>query len=395
MKRIVICADGTWNLRDQVDETSGKRRPTNVTKMARAVLPAAPDGVAQVVYYHSGVGTGGKMDALTGGAFGQGIEDNIRDLYRFILYNYVEGDELYFFGFSRGAFTVRSLAGFMSRYGLVRKHDDYYVPEMYRCYAEGIEKGSDGWQKVFVRADGSERIQEVRGCPPIHFLGVWDTVGALGAPGLLGRLFKRDDHHRHHHTELNNNIRTAVHALAIDEQRALFAATLFEKPDNWPGELHQCWFAGVHSNVGGSYDPDGLANVPLHWMARHAQRAGLALDGDYLHYFTPEPYSTLNDSMSAMYRAMGGPMPRSIGGAPSLCETVHDSVLKRMAGPAANPAVDASRYAQPDPSAYPNCPYAPANLPALKNGRVGDMPVVGMPELPGEVAGIKPSAPQA
>ena len=383
MKRIVICADGTWNLRDQVDESSGKRRPTNVTKMARAVLPAAPDGTSQVVYYHSGVGTGGKMDSLTGGAFGQGIEDNIRDLYRFILYNYVDGDELYFFGFSRGAFTVRSLAGFMSRYGLVRKHDDYYVPEMYRCYAEGIEKGSDEWKSVFVRADGSERIQEVRSCPIIHFLGVWDTVGALGAPGLLGKMFKRDDHHRHHRTELNENIRTAVHALAIDEQRSLFAATLFEKPGQWQGELHQCWFAGVHSNVGGSYDPDGLANVPLHWMARHAQRAGLMLDWNYLSYFTPEPYSTLNDSMSTMYRAMGGPAPRAVGGAPSLCETVHESVLKRLAGPAADPTVDASNYRNPDPDAYPTSPYAPANLPALNNGRVGHLPVVGMPDVPG------------
>ena len=391
MKRIVICADGTWNLRDQVDEASGKRRPTNVTKLARAVLPAAPDGISQVVYYHSGVGTGGKMDSLTGGAFGQGIEDNIRDLYRFILYNHVDGDELYFFGFSRGAFTVRSLAGFMSRYGLVRKHDDYYVPEMYRCYAEGIEKGSDEWKSVFVRTDGSERIQEVRSCPPIHFLGVWDTVGALGAPGLLGQLFKRDDHHRHHRTELTDNIRTAVHALAIDEQRSLFSATLFEKPEHWKGDLHQCWFAGVHSNVGGSYSPDGLANVPLHWMARHAQRAGLMLDWNYLSYFTPEPYSTLNDSMSAMYRAMGGPSPRAIGGAPSLCETVHESVLKRIAGPAADAAVDARSYSNPDPEAYPNRPYLPGNLPALNNGHVGGMPVVGMPELPGETVGAPPA----
>src|SRR5690348_14290662 len=104
MKRLVICADGTWNLRDQVDKESGKRRPTNVTKLARAVLPRAPDGVEQVVIYHDGVGTKGGLDKFTGGAFGDGIEDNVRALYRSILYNYVPGDELYLFGFSRGAF---------------------------------------------------------------------------------------------------------------------------------------------------------------------------------------------------------------------------------------------------------------------------------------------------
>lgn len=114
MKRIVICADGTWNERDRVDEKTGRRHPTNVTKVARGVLPQSANGTPQVVYYHEGVGTGGGLDRLTGGAFGRGIEANIRALYRFIVYNYAEGDELYFFGFSRGAFTVRTLAGFMN-----------------------------------------------------------------------------------------------------------------------------------------------------------------------------------------------------------------------------------------------------------------------------------------
>ena len=125
MKRIVICADGTWNLRDQVDEKTGKRRPTNVTKVARAVQPCDERGVHQVVFYHDGVGTRGRLDKLTGGAFGHGMEDNIRNLYRSIVYNFTAGDELYLFGFSRGAFTVRSLAGFLSKVGLIEKDDDY------------------------------------------------------------------------------------------------------------------------------------------------------------------------------------------------------------------------------------------------------------------------------
>src|SRR5262245_39677395 len=114
MKRLVICADGTWNIRDQVDKATGRRRPTNVTKVARAIKPRDGRGVDQVVYYHDGIGTdGGWIDRQSGGAFGRGMEGNVRTLYRFLVYNYEPGDELYFFGFSRGAFTVRTLAGFM------------------------------------------------------------------------------------------------------------------------------------------------------------------------------------------------------------------------------------------------------------------------------------------
>ena len=121
MKRIILCADGTWNLRDQVDSETRKRRPTNVTKTARAILPRTTGGIDQVVFYHDGLGTRGPMDKVTGGAFGSGIEDNIRNLYRSILYNYEPGDELFFFGFSRGAFTIRTLAGFMNLVGLLNQ----------------------------------------------------------------------------------------------------------------------------------------------------------------------------------------------------------------------------------------------------------------------------------
>ena len=121
MKRIIVCADGTWNDQDQIDPNTGKRRPTNVTKLTRAIIPRAADGIEQVVYYHDGVGTGDILDRFTGGAFGDGIEINVRDLYRFLVYNFNAGDEIYLFGFSRGAFTVRTLAGFMNRVGLVQK----------------------------------------------------------------------------------------------------------------------------------------------------------------------------------------------------------------------------------------------------------------------------------
>ena len=226
MKRIIICADGTWNVRDQIDKETGTRRPTNVTKVARAIRPRAQDGTDQVVYYHSGIGTGGPLDKFTGGAFGRGIEHNIREIYRFIVYNFEPGDELYFFGFSRGAFTVRSLAGFMGQVGLIEKDDDYYVPEIYACYESSKGSGSPEWTEAFHNVHGT------RPCPPIRFIGVWDTVGALGAPGLLGQVLNKKKY-QYHDVGLNPAIQNAAQALAIDERRKPFAPDVWTKPVGW------------------------------------------------------------------------------------------------------------------------------------------------------------------
>ena len=179
MKRLILCADGTWNVRDQLDE-NGKRRPTNVTKLARAIRARDAAGIDQVVFYHDGIGTRGPLDTLTGGAFGEGIEANIRNLYRFLVYNYVPGDAIFLFGFSRGAFTVRSLAGFLKQVGLIGKDDDYYVPDLYTCYEQNKGEGTPEWEHAF------HRVHVRLPCPPITCIGVWDTVGALGAPGWIG-----------------------------------------------------------------------------------------------------------------------------------------------------------------------------------------------------------------
>lgn len=325
MKRIVICADGTWNVRDQVDKESGKRRPTNVTKTARAILPRGSDGIDQVVFYHDGLGTRGPMDKATGGAFGAGIEDNIRNLYRSIVYNYEPGDELYFFGFSRGAFTVRTLAGFMNLVGLVEKDDDYYVPEIYRCYEKNQRPGSSEWQDAF------RNVQGTRPCPPIKFIGVWDTVGALGAPGFIGKVAGafNGNKYAYHDVGLNEHVENAYHALAIDERRKPFKPTLWARPDGWRGKIEQAWFPGVHSNVGGGYKPDGLANEALHWMITKAQSVGLDVDWDYLRHFEPHYESVLHDSMSLKYKLLG-PGTRDIGTHAEHGECIHEATLKRM-----------------------------------------------------------------
>jgi uncharacterized protein (DUF2235 family) len=334
MKRIALCADGTWNVRDQVDAKTKKRRPTNVTKVARAVKPRAANDTDQVVFYIDGVGTGGGVDKYTGGAFGHGIEDNVRDLYRFLVYNYEPNDELYFFGFSRGAFTVRTLAGFMKAAGLVQKDDDYYVPEIYACYEGGKRPGSPEWTKAFRRVDGT------RPCPTINFIGVWDTVGSLGAPGLLGQVFNRNKY-AYHDVGLHPEILHAYQALAIDERRKPFAPSVWERPAGWNGTLEQAWFAGVHTNVGGGYDPDGLANEALHWIVEKAEALGLEFDSRYLGFFRPCFNSTLFNSMTLKYKLLGT-HDRVIGQRRSAGEIVHQSALDRRA--------------------WPDCRYATANL---------------------------------
>jgi uncharacterized protein (DUF2235 family) len=321
MKRIVLCADGTWNVRDQVDKATNKRHPTNVTKVARAVRPRASNGIDQVVYYHDGVGTAGGVDRLTGGAFGEGIEANIRELYRFLVYNYEPGDDIYFFGFSRGAFTVRTLAGFMNIVGLVQKRDDYYVPELYDCYEGSKGPGSPEWTKAF------HNIKSLRPCPPIRFIGVWDTVGALGAPGFLGQLLNKGKY-KYHDVGLNSNIQNAYHALAIDERRKPFEPNLWTRPADWTGKLEQAWFPGVHCNVGGGYSPDGLANEALHWLVEKAEGLGLELDNSYLLPFIPCFNSVLNDSMTTTYRALGEYI-RPLGRQLADGEVLHKSTIDR------------------------------------------------------------------
>jgi uncharacterized protein (DUF2235 family) len=322
MKRIIICADGTWNFRDQVDDETKLRHATNVTKLARAIVSRTSKSVDQVVIYHDGVGTHEGLDHLVGGVTGEGIEGNIRDLYRAIAYNYADGDEIYLFGFSRGAYTVRTLAGFMFHLGLLQKSDDFFVPDLFKAY-EAVK------DLQAVKADPNfKNLHDVRPCPKISFIGVWDTVGALGAQGPLGNLIN-GNRFVYHDIELNGSIQNAYHALAIDERRVPFKPSLWTKPAGWSGTVEQTWFCGVHCNVGGGYSPDGLANEALHWLIERAEKIGLEVDAGYLSHFRPCFNSTLNDSMSMLYRPVGQ-YARPIGQYRAHGEQIHQSVIDRL-----------------------------------------------------------------
>src|SRR6267378_2487330 len=174
MKRLVLCCDGTWNSADQ--ERNGVPSPTNVVKLAYRV--AKRDGATlQVIYYDQGVGTGNFFDRLTGGAFGDGVEANIYDAYRFLIGNYELGDEIYLFGFSRGAYTVRSIGGMIRKCGiLARPYVKYYhaAIELYRDGQHPDQPGPAKFRQDY-SISGAEAI-------PIRMIGAWDTVGALGIP---------------------------------------------------------------------------------------------------------------------------------------------------------------------------------------------------------------------
>ncbi len=267
MKRIIICADGTWN---RPEQNLSKDAPTNVLQVARAIKPVH-DGVEQVVFYDWGVGS--YYDPVTGGAFGAGINKNIQDAYRFIVQNYDPGDELYLFGFSRGAYTVRSLAGFIRNCGILKRTHARLIHSAFELYrARDKHPASVTARRFRKRLSCGHRVR-------IKFIGAWDTVGALGVPlSVLGFL---NANHLFHDTELSSMVDCARHALSIDETRADFEPTLWDRKAGI--DIKQAWFAGVHADVGGGYlksrdDTGLLADLPLDWMIREAEACGLGVE---------------------------------------------------------------------------------------------------------------------
>ncbi len=287
MKRIVICSDGTWSTPEQ-------HAPTNVALVARTVLPTAPDGAAQVVFYDEGVGTANWLDRLVGGVTGRGVEKNIGDGYRFLVHNFEEGDEIYLFGYSRGAYTVRSLAGLARNAGVLRKAEADRFREAYRLYRRADAAPGSREASAFRAAHSREA--------DITFVGVWDTVGALGIP-LRGLSRLTAARHQFHDVELSRRVRHGYHALAIDERRRPFRAALWKVKPRSGQTVEQVWFPGVHADVGGGYADRSLADASLLWMVERASRVGLAFDGARLRRMTrPRPMGALHESRRGVFR---------------------------------------------------------------------------------------------
>jgi uncharacterized protein (DUF2235 family) len=321
-KRIVICSDGTWNSPDQ-------KNPTNVIKLARAVLPTSPDGTVQVVLYDQGVGTGKRLDRWLGGAFGQGLEKNVEDAYRFLMHNYDEGDEIFLFGFSRGAFTARSTVGMIRNCGLLYKTHADSFGTAYALYRERKPDSHPDGERAREFVDAYSRKVDVK------FIGVWDTVGALGIP-LRGLRYLTYRRHQFHDMKLSGTVKNAYHALAIDERRGAF------KPSIWEGEakpgqhVEQVWFSGVHSDIGGSYANKGLADLAFMWMKRKAEDCRLAFDEDYIgSTIHPNGLGILHNSKNGIYRFTRA-HTRGIGDGLAINEAAHHQAVVRLNDAAAN-----------------------------------------------------------
>ena len=324
-KHLVVCCDGTWNTADQ--SRNGLQSPTNVTRVALSIADGDGDGNRQCVYYHPGVGTS-RRDHLSGGAFGVGLSANVLDAYAFLIDNYEPGDDLWFFGFSRGAFTARSVAGLVRNCGILRRQNRDRISDAYGLYRSQREKPSGMASTLFRNAFSEE--------PTIEFIGVWDTVGALGippiGPGFLHPILNRiNKRWSFHDTKLSSHVRGAYQALAIDERRRAFKPTLWQQQPDAQQVLEQVWFAGVHSNIGGGLADSSLSDLALLWLVERAQRHGLAFRRDALkprpddESSTPDPTAevrftvapdamTLPDkSLTLGYRLMTSPFDRPIG----------------------------------------------------------------------------------
>lgn len=294
MKNIVICFDGTWN-------TVDADFPTNVVKTAQLVLPADERGVGQVVFYDEGVGSlqvavGNSINSYLGGAFGVGLMDNIERAYRFLTFNYAPGDRVFVFGFSRGAFSARSFGGLIRTCGVLHKHKVGKIKDAIKLYQNrDRQAGADAEPCVkfrnensFASFSGSAAANTSDQALAIEYMGLWDTVGALGIPGkfLLANAFNR--RYQFHDLALSRMVRSARHAVSIDERRSTFAPTLWSNLDELNGSVpqidpdssayQQVWFPGDHASVGGGGNVNGLWQAALVWVVEGARHRGLAVD---------------------------------------------------------------------------------------------------------------------
>ena len=316
-RRLIICCDGTWN-------SPMTQRDTNVVHLLRAIAPICrKTGVTQISYYHLGVGTGNLLDRLLGGVAGIGLSSSVKSCYGFLVDNYQEGDEILLFGFSRGAYVVRSVAGLIGTVGLLKKEGMYAFKEIWDYYtlSKTARKQYD-LGKIAAKWDHPIIISCV---------GVWDTVGALGIPGskFCSRSFT------FHETSLGSHVRHAFQSLAMDERRGNFQPAVWVKSD--AGQvLEQVWFPGVHSDVGGGYPNHGLADTTLLWMLdRVCSRSLLAIDTQALaggvNRQTAELYPTgrIHDSRTMLWKLVGCPVPRPVGITDD-SECVHESAMERQ-----------------------------------------------------------------
>jgi uncharacterized protein (DUF2235 family) len=353
-KRLAVFLDGTWNV---VGDN------TNVWRLKSLCAPADSVGTSQLAYYEKGV------NGFLGGLYGKGLDQNITDAYQWLIDNYETGDDIFIFGFSRGAYTARSLAGFIAKCGLLKAGAPLGVKQLYERYRRANERTI--WALLDAQRNGAisdATIEEqwmLKYSMAIHIklVGVWDTVGELGIPlfsipgisrSTLGFLT----------TDLRQSIDFGFQALAVDEQRRAFSPTLWTvKTLNDPdtaiapprpfSSVEQRWFVGAHANVGGGYESDLLPQVPLRWIIKKASLHGLAfrydvdLDGAVLKAPTTDSH---REFMYGIYHRFNPPYYRPVAEEPKAIEGGTEGSV--------NETIDASVFARWNKDAT----YRPPNL---------------------------------
>ena len=296
VKKIVICCDGTTN-----------RFGTRNTNVVHLCTTLVRDPSKQVVYYDPGVGSLGERSMLTrwgrrltsvlGGAIGRGFGRNVQEAYDFLADTYERGDEIFLFGFSRGAYTARALAGMLHMFGLIGPYNAQLTPYVWEMYsrAEG-EDADDEAKGSFALAREFRRT--FSHAVPIHFVGVFDTVSSVGWFWDPLSLF---------YSGRNPSIAHVRHAVALDERRAFFRQNLFTRASD-EQDLREVWFGGDHCDVGGGRTEadSGPSKIVLEWMLGQAEAEGLLVDpkrkeevlGARRGFAKPDPSAPLHDSMT-------------------------------------------------------------------------------------------------
>ena len=339
-KNIVLCLDGTGN---QLKANAN----SNVVLLYSMLDHSDPD--KQVAFYDPGVGTmgargawttwGQKFTKLLGLVFGFGIKDNLEEALSYLMKTYEPSDKVYIFGFSRGAFTSRGLTGLTYRAGVMRSGAENLVPYLVAAYTKGSAFSKDDWTKLDRFAQNFSRRTDGSLALPIHFLGLWDSVKALG-------ILRSDPNWPY--TRKLPNARHVMHAVSIDERRRPYAAYLVT-PDPKTTTLRETWFAGVHSDVGGGFvDHPEPARIALKWMADGALDHGLILSEKAYRKLCKVTVADAASPIHANGKIWGllGFRPRAID---AISPSVHQSVRDRMtADPSYRVPTNASQVAWDD-----------------------------------------------
>ena len=343
-KRLVLFCDGTW-------QSLGADRRTNVAQAAMAVDRMDARGVHQVTYYDDGVGaTDQGLTRFLVGATGRGLDNRILSAYRFLTLNYEQGDEIYLFGFSRGAYTVRSLTGLIRTCGVLRReyaHREREAMSLYRRRVTIDEHGQavevkdrdfreaiefrEAYSRAWPASAPAASPNDPRAHLTVRYVGVWDTVGSLGVPEIW---FSRRKH-AFHDLRLGRWVQSARHAVALDEKRKAFDAALWSNVgpradnDRHP-HAQQVWFAGDHGGVGGGDAREGLSNIPLVWLIEGAAEQGLSFKSAILERFR----LAMDPIVPHVRRFSLGGLPTYLRGSrwragPADWSEVHPSALKR------------------------------------------------------------------